>query len=110
MKTVLVLGRYGMGEGDPALGLKILGTFLGKSPAIRDLHAIVLFNAGVKLAVEGSPVLPVLSQLHENGIEILPCGTCVEFFGLKDKLRIGPASNMDAIIAELSAAEKVITL
>ncbi len=110
MRTVLVLNRYGMGEGDPALGLKILGTFLRKSPVLKDLHSIVLFNGGVKLAIEGSPVLAELSQLHENGVEIYPCGTCLEFFGLKDKVRIGGVSNMDAIIGELNAAEKVITL
>ena len=110
MKIVLVLGRYGMGEGDPALGVKILGTFLRKSPAIRELQAIVLFNAGVKLAIEGSPVLIELLQLHENGVEIDPCGTCLEFFGLKDKVRVGGVSNMDTIISVLNAAEKVITL
>jgi intracellular sulfur oxidation DsrE/DsrF family protein len=110
MKTVLVLGRYGMGEGDPTLGMKILGTFLRKSPKIRDLHAIVLFNGGVKLAIEGSPVLAELAQLHENGVEVYPCGTCLEFFGLKDKVRVGGVSNMDAIIGVLSAAEKLITL
>jgi selenium metabolism protein YedF len=110
MKTILVLGHDGMGHGDADLGRRILGTFLRKSPAIRKLQAVVLFNDGVKLAVEGSPVLAELRQLHDQGVDIYPCGTCLEHFGLTSKLAVGAVSNMDAIIDEMNRAEKVITL
>ena len=110
MKTVLALGHDGMGHGDPELGRRILATFLRKSPALKKLRAVVLFNSGVKLATEGSPVLAELRQLHDNGVDICPCGTCLEYFGLTNKLGVGEVSNMDAIIAELEKAEKVIAL
>ena len=110
MRTAVIINNDQMGAGDRALGQKILGTFLRKALAIEGLHVIVLYNAGVRLAVAGSPFLAELSQLHERGVEILPCGTCLDTFGLKDQVAISKASNMDEIVAELSKAEKVITL
>jgi hypothetical protein len=110
MKTVLVLGHDGMGHGDPELGRRILATLLRKSGVIRGLTAVVLFNGGVRLAADGSPVLGELHQLHEAGVDIKPCGTCVDFFHIRDKIQVGVVSNMDEIVAELNAAEKVITL
>jgi selenium metabolism protein YedF len=110
VNTVLLLNHDGMGHGDPTLGLKILGTFLRKTPALDKLRAVLLVNGGVKLAIEGSPVLPELRQLHDNGVDICPCGTCLDHFGLREKLAVGEVSNMDAIVAELAKAEKVITL
>lgn len=108
MQTVLVLNHDQMGHGDPALGQKILGTFLRKSRAIGDLAAIVLYNSGVRLAAKDSPVLGELLQLHESGVDVRPCGTCVEYYAVE--LGIGPVSNMDEIIRELDRAAKVITL
>jgi hypothetical protein len=108
MKTVIVLNNDQMGQGDKPLGHKILGTFLRKSPAIREVTAIVLYNAGVKLACAGSPVLPELTQLHDAGVELRPCGTCLEYYGLTPA--VGHVSNMDEIVRELSQADKVITL
>ena len=108
MKTVIVLNNDQMGHGDPALGRKILATFLRKSPAIREVTAIVLYNSGVKLACAGSPVLVELSQLHDAGVELRPCTTCLEHYGLQ--VAVGQAANMDEIVQELARAEKVITL
>jgi intracellular sulfur oxidation DsrE/DsrF family protein len=108
MKTVLVLNNDQMGQGDKTLGQKILATFLRKSPVMKDLAAIVLYNNGVKLVVAGSPVLSELTQLHEAGVELRPCGTCLDYYQLKPA--VGHASNMDEIIRELDQAERVITL
>jgi len=108
MKTVLVLNNDQMGQGDQALGQKILATFLRKSPVMKDLAAIVLYNNGVKLVVAGSPVLNELTQLHDAGVELRPCGTCLAYYRLEPA--VGHASNMDEIIRELDQAEKVITL
>ena len=108
MKTVVVLNNDQMGHGDPALGQKILGAFLRKSPVMNEVTAIVLYNSGVKLACPGSPVLGDLHQLHEAGVDLRPCGTCLEHYDIE--LGVGSASNMDEIIRELDSAEKVITL
>ena len=110
MRTVLILGHDGMGSGDDDLGRKILATFLRKSVALRGFTAIVMFNSGVKLAAEGSAILAELRQLHDAGVDIRPCGTCVDFFQLRDKIQVGSVSSMDEIVAELNAAEKVIAL
>lgn len=108
MKTVVVLNNYHMGHGDSGLGHKILATFLRKSPALSGLTAIVFYNSGVRLVTPGSPVLTELHQLHEAGVDLRPCGTCLTHFGLE--VAIGQPSNMDEIIRELNQAEKVITL
>lgn len=108
MKTVLVLGEDQMGRGDRGLGQKILATMLRKAAAaFRGLEAVVMINAGVKLACDGSPVLVELSQLHDAGVELMPCGTCLAHYGLEP--RIGRVADMDAILREIDRAEKVVT-
>ena len=108
MSTVVILRSDRMGEGDRDLGRRILGTFLRKAAALRDLEALVLYNAGVRLVARDSPLLPELTLLHEAGVELLPCGTCLEHYGLEPA--VGRVSDMDSILRELAAAGKVITL
>ncbi len=108
MNTVIVLNHDQMGQGDADLGQKILGTFLRKLPALQEVSAIALYNAGVKLLAKGSPVLAELTLLEEGGVDVHPCGTCVEHYGVE--LATGEVSSMDQIIQELDKAEKVITL
>ena len=108
MNTVIVLNHDQMGLGDLELGRKILGTFLGKVPSIQEVSTIALYNSGVKLLAKGSPVLAELTMLEENGVDLLPCGTCVNHYGVE--LATGEISTMDQIVQELNKAEKVITL
>jgi hypothetical protein len=110
MATAVILNTNQMGHGDPELGLKILATFLRKAVSIPDLRSVILYNNGVHLATEGSPVAVELNQLHERGVDILPCGTCADFYKVKDKLTTEGPSNMDEIVAALRDADKVITL
>lgn len=108
MKTVVVLNQDQMGHGDPELGRKILATFLRKSVALRELTTIVFYNSGVKLLAKDSPVLPELTSLEQNGVDLVPCGTCTKHYGVEPAA--GKVSDMDSIVQELSRAEKVITL
>ncbi len=110
MKTVIVINNDQMGQGDRGLGRKILGTCLRKLPAFEGLEAVVLYNAGVKLAVKGSELATELALLSDRGVDVLPCGTCVEQFGLGGQLVLDRISSMDEILATLGAADKVITL
>ena len=111
MKTVIVINQEGMGSGDPELGKKILKTFFTKAPAaFRELEAIVFYNGGVRCLVEGSEFLPALSTLSEHGVALIACGTCVDAFELRDRIRVGAVGSMDEILKELEAAAKVITL
>lgn len=108
MHTIVVLNQDSMGHGDPALGQKILATFLKKSIALPDFHAIVLFNTGVRLVAADSPVLAELRALEERGVDLVPCGTCLTHFGIAPA--VGKVGDMDSIVRELGAAAKVITL
>lgn len=108
MKTVIVLASDRMGEGDDALGARLLKTFLQKSIALRGLDAILLYNSGVRLCAAGSPVLGELVQLEENGVDLVPCGTCLEAYGVEP--RIGAVGSMDGIVKAMDDAEKVLRI
>jgi selenium metabolism protein YedF len=71
---------------------------------------IILINSGVKLACEGSEVLEDLQEFAARGVEILSCGTCLDYFGIKKKLMVGKVSNMYEIINSLTGAGKLIKI
>ena len=108
MKTVVVLNKTQMGHGDHALGQRVLKTFLQKAIALHDLDAIVMFNEGVKLSAADSPVLGELAMLEEQGVDTVPCGTCLEFYGVEPV--VGEIGSMDQIVKSMSDAAKVITI
>jgi selenium metabolism protein YedF len=108
---VLTISSETMGRGDDELGqILIRGFFhaLGQTSPRPD--TIIFFNSGVKLVVEGSPVLEDLQALCEQGIELLACGTCLGHFLLKDKVVAGEVSNMYTIAETLMRAGKVVNL
>jgi selenium metabolism protein YedF len=109
---VLVVPSEFMGRGEhDELGHVLIRAFMHTLGEVEPLpQTIVFFNSGVKLAVEGSPVLEDLQSLSEGGIEILACGTCLEYYNLKDKLAVGEISNMYAIAETMLGAGKVIKL
>tara|TARA_R110002096_G_scaffold47007_11_gene125650 strand:+ start:94 stop:420 length:327 start_codon:yes stop_codon:yes gene_type:complete len=108
MDTIIVCNKDQMGHGDRDLGEKVLGTFLRKSVALPNFTAIVFFNEGVKLVAAASPVLVELRQLEQQGVDVVPCGTCLSHYGIEPA--VGAVSDMDRIVQELGRAAKVITL
>jgi len=74
----------------------------------KDESRVVFVNTGARLAVECSPVLEQLRQLEQLGVRVLACGTCLNHFGIKDRLAVGNVSNMYAIIEALAGAERII--
>lgn len=100
-----------LGMGSDELGsLLIKSFFYAVSQTADYLPAkIVLINSGVKLAVKDSPVLPDLLSLAAAGVEVLACGTCLDFYGLKEQLAVGHVSNMYSIY-EVLASHAVLTL
>jgi|TARA_B110000211_G_C13606831_1_gene347183 hypothetical protein len=108
MKTIILINQDQMGHGDRPLGQKILATFLRKSIVIEDLDAILFYNTGTRLLDRSSAILGELSALEERGVELLPCGTCVDALGVD--LAVGRLSDMDTIVREMDRADKVITL
>jgi sulfur relay (sulfurtransferase) complex TusBCD TusD component (DsrE family) len=75
-----------------------------------ELWRLVLINAGVKLAVEGSEVLPQLQALEKQRTQLLVCGTCLDHFGILEQKRAGETTNMLDIVTAMQLADKVISL
>ena len=74
------------------------------------LGAICFYTEGVKLVVEGSPVLEQLQSLADRGVALLICQTCLNYYGLLEKVQVGTIGGMPAIVAAPWAATKVITI
>lgn len=108
MTTVLVFARAQMGDGDPQLGRRVLTTFLRKSVAFRDLRSLLFYNDGVRLVAADSPVLAELRMLEERGVELIPCGTCLEHHAIVPA--VGRVGSMEQIVAEMDKAAKVIPI
>jgi selenium metabolism protein YedF len=109
-KRVVYIAAEGMGRGDDELGHTLMAAYLDTlSQFAREISHVIFVNAGVKLTVDGSPVLEELQQLERVGVAILACGTCLNHFGIKDRLRVGSVSNMYAILETLSGADKVMS-
>ena len=110
-ETVLLFTRNGMGDAEPALQQKLAGTYLklldehGIQPAV-----ICFYTEGVRLAVEGSPVLDVLKSLEEKGVRLILCSTCLNYFNLADQVRVGIVGGMTDILEAQRQAGKVISL
>ena len=108
---VLVVSGDKMGRGDQELGEVLVRGFfhtLGEIESRPD--TIIFFNAGVWLAAEGSPVLDDLCSLEAAGVSLLACGTCLDYFELKDRLAVGRVSNMYEIAETMLSAGKVVML
>lgn len=109
--TALLFTRYGMGHAPEELQTRLAGKFLSLTLESGDLPArIVFYTEGVKLACEGSPVLEQLKTLESKGVELVLCSTCLEFFGLAEKVQVGVVGGMGDILETLQAAPKVISL
>jgi selenium metabolism protein YedF len=108
--TVLLVKSNTMGSGDDELGEVLIRAFFHTLLELAEPPATIIFvNGGVKLSVEGSPVLDDVRQLAEAGVEVLSCGTCLKFFGLTEKLRAGVISNMYTIAETLMSAGSVVS-
>lgn len=108
-KVVVYINSHLLGIGDEALGAILMRSFL---KTLLDMETkpsrLILINSGVQLASEGSEVLENLKKLSEEGVEILSCGTCLDFYGLKEQLRVGTVSNMYDIAQSLLEADRLI--
>lgn len=108
---VLTIPSEFMGRGDEQLGNILIRAFFHTLGEVRPSPDTIIFlNSGVKLAIEGSPVLEDLQTLASKGIQILICGTCLGHYELKDKVNIGEVSNMYTIAEILLRAGKIVSL
>jgi selenium metabolism protein YedF len=107
--TVVFVTAETLGSGDDQLGRLLMKNFLITLLELDQApDALYFVNAGVKLACAGSELLEALDQLACRGTDIAACGLCLDFFGLKEQLTAGRATNMFDIVTTLSNAGKVI--
>lgn len=107
--TIVALSSEIMGRGDETLGATLMKAFLHTLTEISPLpDAIICYNTGVKLALDGSQTADDLKQLESKGVKILVCGTCVNFFEIKEKIAAGTVSNMYDIASALFSAGRIV--
>jgi selenium metabolism protein YedF len=110
-KIMVMISSNCLGRGDDELGAKLVINFIKTLKEMgNELWRLVFVNSGVKLTIENSPTLEDLKELETNGIKLLACGTCLDYFKLLDKKQVGETTNMLDIITAMQLADKVITV
>ncbi|MFA7572787.1 MAG: sulfurtransferase-like selenium metabolism protein YedF [Lutispora sp.] len=107
----IVITNDKLGSGSDDLGKVLMKSYLYALTESSPIPKAMLFlNAGVKLTTEGSESIDNIIKLSEAGVEIVSCGTCLDFYGLKEKLKIGIVGNMYSIVEKMNEAAKVINI
>ncbi|MED9965438.1 MAG: sulfurtransferase-like selenium metabolism protein YedF [Blautia sp.] len=107
--TVVVISSPRMGEGNDELGTVLMKGFLYALTQLDELPKTILFyNGGATLTCEGSASLEDLKSLEAQGVEILTCGTCLNYYEMSDKLRVGEVTNMYTIAEKMTGAGKLV--
>ena len=107
--TVVVITSDKMGEGNEELGRVLIKAFIYALTELENApNTVIFYNGGAQLSVEGSDSLEDLRKLEQKGTVIMTCGTCLNYYGISDKLAIGEPSNMYSIVEKLDAATKII--
>ena len=108
---IVVIDSEFMGRGDEQLGAKLLKSFIYTLASSEELPTkIIMYNSGVKLAIDGSAVLTDLKKLQNVGVEIFVNDMSLEYYGLKDKLAVGKLISMSDLIKMQVEARKIIKL
>ncbi|MBQ8804226.1 MAG: sulfurtransferase-like selenium metabolism protein YedF [Tyzzerella sp.] len=106
---VVVVSSDRMGNGNDELGKVLIKGFIFAITQLDKLPKTMLFyNGGATLTAEGSDSLEDLKHLEEQGVEILTCGTCLNYYGLSDKLQVGSVTNMYTIVEKMAGADNII--
>ena len=107
--TIVVVSSDRMGEGNDELGKVLMKSFIFAVTQLDQLPKTMLFyNGGATLTTEGSDSLEDLKSLEAQGVEILTCGTCLDYYGLKEKLVVGGVTNMYSIVEAMAGAGRII--
>ena len=110
-KIMVMIATDRMGYGDDALGLKLMVSFIKTLAEMGgELWRLVFVNNGVKLTIDGSPVLDELRDYEADGLQILVCGTCLTHFDLLDRKQVGETTNMLDIVTAMQLADKMINI
>ena len=107
--TVVVVSSDRMGSGNDELGKVLIKGFIFAVTQLDTLPKTMLFyNGGATLTTEDSESLEDLKSLEAQGVEIMTCGTCLDYYGLKDKLAVGTVTNMYSIVETMAKAGRIV--
>lgn len=107
--TIVQVTTSVMGHGDDDLGALLMRSFLKTQLQLEEKpDAVLFYNDGVKLCCQGSLLIEDLRELEANGIEIIACGTCLNFFELADRLEVGRVTDMLEIATVLATAGRLV--
>ncbi|HBC96461.1 MAG TPA: sulfurtransferase-like selenium metabolism protein YedF [Clostridium sp.] len=110
-KLTIVISSNKLGVGNDELGTTLMKSYLYALTESSNLPADLIFlNGGVKLTTEGSDSLDNLKALEKKGVHIYSCGTCLDFYGLKEKLAVGEITNMYTIVEKMNSSDNTIKL
>ncbi len=108
--VLIIIKSSGLGEGEPDLGEKLMKAYLKMLFESGELpDEIIFMNSGIFLTTEGSDVLDLILDMEEEGVKIASCGTCLDYYGRKEKLRVGSPGNMRDTVASMGSHQKVLT-
>ena len=109
--AVILVTRYGMGSADEKLQLNLIAKYFELFLQGGNLPAVICFYTdGVKLVCDGSPAIEQLQKLESLNVRLISCSTCLNYFGLQDKVRVGIVGGMGDILEAQIQAEKVISI
>lgn len=110
-KLVVAISKNVMGDGAEELGkILIKGFIYSLTELATPPHAVIFFNSGVDLAVEGANTIDDLKTLERKGVTILSCGTCLNYYELQEKLAVGQVANMYEITQTMASATNTINI
>lgn len=108
-KKTFMITADTMGRGDDELGRLLMKSFFyALAESDRLPQSVSLVNSAVNLACDGSPALESLEKLVSRGVAVYSCGLCLDYYHVKDKLRVGEVTNMYAIVEQLTMGHAVI--
>lgn len=100
-----------MGRGDDDLGRRLCVKFLHTLTTMAEKpQTVAFYNSAVRLLIGSSPALEALKALESEGVELIACGTCVDYFKLGGQVAVGRVSDMREIVTTMMAADKVVTI
>jgi selenium metabolism protein yedF len=109
-QTVLIKSCF-LGVGDETLGSTLMKAFIFTLTQSKPLPKKIMFlNSGVKLTTENEETVKNLQVLEKEGTEIVSCGTCLDFYNLKDKLQVGSVGNMYDIVDSLNQSSNKLSI
>jgi hypothetical protein len=111
MSSMYVLSSDALGRGDEGLGRRLMVKFVQQLAALAPRPDVVAFyNSGVNLLVPSSPALDAFKAMEHDGVELIACGTCLDYYGTRATIAAGRVSDMREILGAMAASDKTVVV